>query len=146
MNRAGFETNQLINGRVSIITLQNNTNNSGPQYGPPIGLLDLPRTEPIPWNDAPLAKTSIENGKIRIKVYIHPPGDNNRQYLSTVSNVVSVLGVHELMGHGILKYSENEHWKILSTQQNHWSWKSATKNLKELYNDLQRKRKEYRPH
>ena len=60
-------------------------------------------------------------------------GDSNREYLSTESNVVSVLGVHEFEGHGHLNISGEQHWIILENQRKHSSWKKVSPKLKALY-------------
>lgn len=48
--------------------------------------------------------------------------------------------LNELTGHGLLGMSANEHWKILEMQRNHPSWNKVTKQLKELYFYLEKKR------
>lgn len=60
--------------------------------------------------------------------------------LSTVSNIVNVLGIHEYTGHGILKLESDQHWQILKMQREHSSWDKTTKMLKELYLDLEKKK------
>ncbi len=45
-------------------------------------------------------------------------GDDSREYLSTISNVISVLGIHEFTEHQKKGLGENLHWKILENQKN----------------------------
>lgn len=116
--------------------LNNNSKSDGPQY-------ELGGTynhdAVIPWSDAPIAETRKENGKIQLTVYVHPQGDAERRaYLSTESNVESILGVHEFKGHGLLGIGSSQHWKILQMQRRHPSWKQTTPALRELYEYLEK--------
>lgn len=67
----------------------------------------------------------------------------NRNYFSTVSNIESILGVHELTGHILLNLDKSEHWKILKMQREHPSWKKMTQPLKDLYKYLEENKPEY---
>ena len=134
--RKGYDISKLKNNAVSIIMLNNNSKSDGPQY-------ELGGTynhdAVIPWSDAPIAETRKEDGKIQLTVYVHPQGDAGiRAYLSTESNVVNILGVHEFKGHGLLGIGTTQHWKILQMQRRHPSWKQTTPHLKELYEYLEK--------
>lgn len=73
----------------------------------------------------------------QVTAYCHPLGDANRGYLSTVSNVVNVLGVHEFECHGEKRMTSKQHWKILQNQREHDSWNKVTPQLKKLYRYLE---------
>ena len=135
LKRKGYKTNKLKNNAVSIVKLNYNTKSDGPEY-------ELAGTynhdAVLPWSDAPVAETNKEKNKIQLTVFIHPTGDSERRsYLSTESNVESVLGVHEFTGHGELGINSGQHWKILQMQRRHPSWGQTTQSLKELYKYLE---------
>jgi RHS repeat-associated protein len=130
LDKNGFDTNMLKNGQVSIVKLKYNSKGDGPQYEAD-GFFNHEAI--IPYRDASIAQTKHINGKYEITAYRHPMGDSNREYLSTESNVVSVLGVHEFEGHGHLNISGEQHWIILENQRKHSSWKKVSPKLKALY-------------
>ena len=134
LKRNGFDTNMLKNGQISIVKLKENTYGDGPQYEAD-GFYNHDTI--IPYNDADIARIKRVYDNYEITAYIHPIGDENREFLSTVSNVISVLGIHEFYGHGLLSIKGNQHWRILQLQRKHSSWKSVSPLLKTLYRYLE---------
>lgn len=140
LERNGFDVNKLENGSVAVNVLDSNTKNDGPLYQ----CIDSYNTTSYPWRDAYLAKIN-SNNKITVNIVLSDP--ENRNYLSTISNIINVLGVHEYRGHGILKLGSDRHWQILKMQREHSSWDKTTQMLKELYLYLEvTKPKEYVKH
>ena len=145
LKRKNFDTSLLENGSISVRILDSNSANSGPLYECKDS---FEASDEIPWSDAPIA-TELKNADNQIKITANVvlSDSERRNYLSTVSNIENVLGVHEFLGHGVLNYAANEHWKILNMQMKHPSWKKTTKELKELYEYLKKKRpNEYLQH
>ena len=136
LERNGFDTSKLENGKVTIVKLEYNSRGDGPTYEND-GIFNHDNT--IPYSDAPVASEKTKESGYQVTAYIHPTGSSNREYLSTVSNVVSVLGVHELTGHGIKNLSSDYHGKILKMQKEHPSWGKVSQGLKNLYENLSRK-------
>ena len=134
LKKAGFDTNKLLNGQISIVKLKDNTAGDGPQYEAD-GFYNHKAV--IPYRDADVARYMNIDGKHQVTAYCHPLGDANRGYLSTVSNVISVLGVHEFECHGERKMNSEQHWKILQIQREHYSWNKVTPQLKDLYRYLE---------
>ena len=58
---------------------------------------------------------------------------DNRYMLSTISNIVNSLVIHEFQGHGINKLSSDpaSHLMIYEMQKNHPSWNRTTNDYKE---------------
>lgn len=145
LKRKNFDTSLLENGSISVRILDSNSANSCPLYECKDS---FGASDEIPWSDAPIA-TELKNADNQIKITANVVlfDSERRNYLSTVSNIENVLGVHEFWGHGVLNYKADEHWKILNMQMNHPSWKKTTKELKELYEYLKKKRpNEYLQH
>ncbi len=46
---------------------------------------------------------------------------------------IASLGIHEFKGHGLLKIGNNQHWRILQLQRDHYSWNNVSTKLKALY-------------
>ena len=134
LKRNGFDINKLKNGQVSIVKLKDNTIKDGSQYEAD-GFYNHDAV--IPFHNAPIAQCAVVDSQYEVTAYSHPMGDDNREYLSTVSNVVSVLGVHEFTGHGLFGISGKQHWRILGNQREHSSWKKTSPKLKELYRNLE---------
>lgn len=59
------------------------------------------------------------------------------RFLNSVSNVVSILGVHELTGHGIMKlgFGETEHKIVYQLQFDHDSFKTISPSYKKYLED-----------
>ena len=134
LKKAGFNTDKLLNGQVSIVKLKDNTAGDGPQYEAD-GFYNHEAV--IPYADADIARCRNIDGTHQVTAYCHPLGDVNRGYLSTVSNVVNVLGVHEFECHGEKSMTSKQHWKILQNQREHYSWNKVTPQLKNLYRYLE---------
>ncbi len=130
LEKEGFDISKLKNRSISIVKLKENIENDGIQYKAD-GFYNHEAVIPL-W-DADIAQSKRFNNGIEVTAYIHPMGDENREYLSTISNVVSILGIHEFEGHQIKGFGENLHWKILEMQRGHKSWSKVTPMLKNLY-------------
>ena len=139
LKRNGFDVDKLENKSIAVNVLDNNTKGDGPHYR----CIDFYNTTSYPWENAPIA--AISNNKITVNVVLS--NQEHRNYLSTISNVINVLGVHEYTGHGILKLGSDQHWQILKMQRAHPSWNNTTKKLKDLYLKLEKEiPKEYVKH
>ena len=141
LERNGFDTSELENGKVSIVKLEYNSRGDGPMYES-AGIFNHENT--IPYSDADVGGEKTKETGYQVTAYIHPTGSSDREYLSTESNVVSVLGVHELTGHGIKGISSDYHGKILMMQKQHSSWGKVTPGLKELYEYLEKTNVQYK--
>ena len=69
----------------------------------------------------------------------------NRSILSTESNFINMIGIHEFNDHGLKKLQNNSHWKILQDQMNDPFWMTVTHNFNDLYKNLVQYRNEYKP-
>ena len=128
--RSGFDTKMLTNGCVSIIKLlRNYKDNDGTNY---IGEEFFNHDNSIPLFNADIANSKTINNSYQITAYIHPKEDNIN-FLNTISNVISVLGVHEFIGHRVNDLRNEKHWLILDMQRKHSSWENISPELKELY-------------
>lgn len=137
LSRNNFDISNIENERISVNVLGHNTKGDGPAYQ-----LEDSYNNPnrYPWRDAYLASTRIIDGKINITANIVCGDSDNRDYFSTISNIVSVLGIHELTGHGLMKLNSDAHWKILELQREYPTWNQTTPCLKKLYLDLEKER------
>ena len=137
LSRNNFDISNIENERISVNVLGYNTKGDGPAYQ-----LEDSYNNPdrCPWRDAYLASTRIIDGKINITANIVCRDSDNSDYFSTISNIVSVLGIHELTGHGLMKLNSDAHWKILELQREYPTWNQTTPCLKKLYLDLEKKR------
>ena len=134
LKRLGYDTSMLMNGKISVNVLENNKSNSGPLYNLK-DYANAPRN--YPWSNAEVASEYKKyDGKIQITANVVLSDFERRNYLSTISNIESILGVHEFLGHGILGLTKKEHWKILDMQKNHPSWEKTTRVFKDLYDYL----------
>jgi RHS repeat-associated protein len=134
LKKAGFNTDKLLNGQISIVKLKDNTAGGGSQYEAD-GFYNHKAI--IPYADADVARCMNVDGIHQVTAYCHPLGDANRGYLSTVSNVVNIIGVHEFECHGEKRMNSKQHWKILQRQREHNSWNKVTPQLKNLYRYLE---------
>ena len=136
LSENGFNITKLKNGSVSIVKLEYNIDNDGIAYK---GEDFYNHDAVIPSGDADIARSKPTMNGYEVTAYIHPLGSDERAYLSTVSNVVSVIGVHEFEGHQLRRLGEDQHWRILELQKNHKSWDKITPKLKNLYIDFMKK-------
>ena len=141
LERNGFDTSKLENGKVTIVKLEYNSRGDGPAYE---SAIVFNHENTILYKDADVAEEKTKETGYQVTAYIHPTESSDREYLSTVSNVVSVLGVHELTGHGIKDISYKRHGRILQIQKNHPSWKKISPKLRDLYDYLSENKPEYR--
>ena len=131
LERSGFETEKLHNGKISIdggLNSDENFNDGEPQEqlgqiasGQFKGQINPVTGEEYTYTgDAP-------NGTIKVTAKYN--SESGSKFLTTVSNVVSILGVHEFTGHGILGLSHLplSHRKIYNMQRKHSSYKMITK-------------------
>ena len=135
LKQNGFDIRELKNGSVSIVKLKDNMDYDGTQYKAD-GFFNHEAV--IPAWDADIADSKTTTNGIEVTAYIHPMGDDSREYLSTISNVISVLGIHEFTEHQKKGLGENLHWKILENQKKHSSWKKVTSKLKNLYRHFEK--------
>ena len=142
LERNNFDTSLLQNGEISVYVLYPSSDNL--PYSTEVSSYNTNDDLYIEiGKQAHLGSTTNENGRITVSAIVHPLRSLERAYLSTVSNIISVLGVHELKAHGLMKIPEKEHWKVLKEQQKHPSWKTITPELRKLYDELVRTKKEY---
>jgi RHS repeat-associated protein len=76
-----------------------------------------------------------ENGKSLVTATIKTGAENNNLFLySTVSNVQNMLGVHELIGHGLngLGSRTRTHHQVYELQMNHSTWTNTTPAFKAI--------------
>ena len=132
--RNNFNLNMLLNNCISIVKLEKSPEGKPYDYK----LAEAYQHErTIPWENAPIAATRVCGNDVRVTAYIFPKGDENRDFLSTVSNIVSILGVHEYRGHGLFGIKEENHRNILNMQKKHASWQSITDKLRNLYKEFE---------
>jgi hypothetical protein len=99
------------------------------------------------------AYTGQVDGQIRVTACIFATNDryqaDNRYLFSSISNIENILGVHEFVGHGLNKWTDdnNTHYKNYDLQMNHSSWgkttdayKQAIRNAALRYEDQRRKK------
>ena len=134
LSRNGFGTSELENGHVSVNILGQNLHPDGFPYQI---LGSYNNAKMPPYKDVPLAVTRSKEGMINITANIILCEAERVNYYSTTSNIVSLLGIHELLGHGLMGMKEDEHWKILKMQRNDPTWDKMTTPLKGLYKWLE---------
>ena len=84
------------------------------------------------------------NGRIEVCVNVYPVGYEEKNYVSTESNIKNLLGIHEFQEHGLHKVGENQHWKILQKQRQDPSWRMTSPQFKSLFNNLEQNNNEYK--
>ena len=150
LKRAGFDISKLHNGALSIINLEEDMGTNLPCYN----VLDKYNEEGVNIQER-LGFTSEErgpaigftdkvNGKYRVSLQVYPVDSEEREYLSTVSNVINLAGVHEFREHGINKLKNKDHSEILKRQREHSSWKKTTEKFKAYYEWLEKNNNEYK--
>ncbi len=90
-----------------------------------------------------ISATRHLNGKIEIVINVYSVGNEEKNYISTESNIYNMIGIHEFNYHGLQKKGNNQHYEILKAQHNDPSWKMTTPQFKSLYKKLERNNAEY---
>ena len=134
LSRNGFDTSNLENGQISVNILGRNLHPDGFPYQI---LGSYNNAKRPPYKDVPLAVTRSKEDMNNITANIILCEAERVNYYSTTSNIVSLLGIHELLGHGLMGMKEDEHWKILKMQRNDPTWDKMTTPLKGLYKWLE---------
>ena len=136
LGKAGYDVDKLHNGVVSTdggrLSGENSnegesTNRLGEIANTTVkGWINPNTGQPFNYSgDAP-------EGTIKVTANYNSDGSGT-EHLGTVSNVINVLGEHELKGHGVMRIPNTTagHAKILKMQKAHPSWKNVTKKYKE---------------
>ena len=119
---SGVNINELHNHKVSV-TVWNYSNDN-------IGKYTSNQSNDAGLSDDTLAETaSFSNGERIITAYVYPIGSEEKQLLSTVSNVQNLLGAHEFFGH--YKNGWHDHDRVVSFQRSHSTWSKTTNHFKE---------------
>ena len=86
-----------------------------------------------------IAVTTHGGDVFNITALINTGYDGTQSFFSTVSNVVSILGVHEYKGHGLYKYNNKAsgHIEIRKMLQKDPTYKKITKELKNHIDKLE---------
>ena len=138
LKRNNFDVQNLENGKISVYVLDSNIKGDGPQYQDEDSFNNPTM---YPWKDADVAVTHTTDKKSNITANVVWCDKERLNYLSTISNIVSVLGVHELTGHVLMHMKNEEHWKILKMQREYPTWDKTTESLKSLYLYLEKIKK-----
>ncbi len=149
LKRKGFDTSKLINGAISVNVLSYNTSSNLPLYyvenqhnvhGK--GSLSFSIYERGPA----IGTTNKINGAIQVVVNVYPSGSEEREYVSTESNIKSLLGIHEFQSHAIDGLHNSDHAEILHRQKADSSWESTTSSFKSMYEEHEKNLPEYQSH
>lgn len=93
-----------------------------------------------------ISVTRRVNDKIEIVINVYSVGNEEKNYISTESNIYNMIGIHEFNYHGLKGKGNNQHNEILKAQRNDPSWKMTTPQFKSLYKKLERNNAEYQSH
>ena len=148
LERKGFDTKKLYNGKISVNKLYE-------QYDPDSRKIDTYAEQYNVAGDflsydltkergVAVAATRRINGRIEVCVNVYPVGYEEKNYVSTESNIKNLLGIHEFQEHGLHKIGKNQHWKILQKQRQDPSWRMTSPQFKSLYKNLERNNNEYK--
>ena len=148
LKRNGFDTKKLYNGKISvnkIIELYDSETRSVKQSAEQYNVSgDFLSYNPYYEDGVALAATTHINGRIEVCVNVYPAGSKEKKYVSTESNIINMIGIHEFKEHGLHKIGSNLHWKILQKQREDPSWKNTTPEFKEHYKYLEQYNHEYK--
>lgn len=66
--------------------------------------------------------------KKNVTAYIYPKGTSERNIFTTESNIQNLVGVHEILGHGMLglKHDGMKPDKLFHLQKTHRTWGKTT--------------------
>ena len=148
LERKGFDTKKLYNGKISVNKLyeqydpdSRKINTYAEQYNVAGDFLSY---DPTKKRGVAIAVTRRINGRIEVCVNVYPVGYEEKNYVSTESNIKNLLGIHEFQEHGLHKVGENQHWKILQKQRQDPSWRMTSPQFKSLFNNLEQNNNEYK--
>lgn len=110
LERGKFDMSKVHNGKISIVNGRKIYNNPDPRVG--------------------FANTIFDEETKTFKISINIQRTSSE--LTTVSNIISALGVHEYTGHGINRWRDGnkQHYKVYELQFKHSSWKFTTNGFK----------------
>ena len=148
LKRKGFDTRKLYNGQVSVNKLYDKYDNDSRRietyaedYNVSGNFLSYdPRRE---RGVAPAVTKKI-GGKIEVCVNVYPVGYEEKNYVSTESNIVNLLGIHEFTWHGVKGVGSSQHYRILKAQRQSPSWQTTSPQFKSLYDNLEKNNDEYK--
>ena len=154
LKRKGIDTKRLYNGQISVNTERNswdNTMKKWNKYYEQYNVYD-PENESLSFYPAkgqtgPAISTTLHvNKKIEIVINVYSVGNEEKNYVSTESNIYNMIGIHEFNYHGREGKGNNQHYEILKAQRRDPSWKTTTPQFKSLYKNLERNNAEYQLH
>ena len=154
LKRKGIDTKRLYNGQISVNTERNswdNTMKKWNKYYEQYNVYD-PENESLSFYPAkgqtgPAISTTLHvNKKIEIVINVYSVGNEEKNYVSTESNIYNMIGIHEFNYHGREGKGNNQHYEILKAQRRDPSWKTTTPQFKRLYKNLERNNAEYQLH
>ena len=154
LKRKGIDTKRLYNGQISVNTERNswdNTMKKWNKYYEQYNVYD-PKNESLSFYPAKgqtgvaISTTLHVNKKIEIVINVYSVGNEEKNYVSTESNIYNMIGIHEFNYHGREGKGNNQHYEILKAQRRDPSWKTTTPQFKSLYKNLERNNAEYQLH
>jgi len=128
MQRYGYDTKKLFNGKVSVCIWDDFRSNlpEGAGYNNPDNRYGAYATA------TPPTKEDVSHNRITAFIFL----DDN--LLTTESNIINMLGVHEYTEHFIKGIGDENHWLILQKQREDPSWINTTHAYKEHFRHLER--------
>ena len=154
LKRKGIDTKRLYNGQISVNTERNswdNTMKKWNKYYEQYNVYD-PKNESLSFyptkgqTGVAISTTLHVNKKIEIVINVYSVGNEEKNYVSTESNIYNMIGIHEFNYHGREEKGNNQHYEILKAQRRDPSWKTTTPQFKSLYKNLERNNAEYQLH
>ena len=154
LKRKGIDTKRLYNGQISVNTERNswdNTMKKWNKYYEQYNVYD-PENESLSFyptkgqTGVAISTTLHVNKKIEIVINVYSVGNEEKNYVSTESNIYNMIGIHEFNYHGRKGKGNNQHYEILKAQRTDPSWKTTTPQFKSLYKNLERNNAEYQLH
>ena len=154
LKRKGIDTQRLYNGQISVNSERNSWDKKMRKwdkyyeqynvYDPQNNFLSY---DPTKGQTGPaISVTRRVNDKIEIVINVYSVGNEEKNYISTESNIYNMIGIHEFNYHGLKGKGNNQHNEILKAQRNDPSWKMTTPQFKSLYKKLERNNAEYQSH
>ena len=154
LKRKGIDTKRLYNGQISVNTERNswdNTMKKWNKYYEQYNVYD-PENKSLSYDPTKgqtgvaISATLHVNKKIEIVINVYSVGNEEKNYVSTESNIYNMIGIHEFNYHGREGKGNNQHYEILKAQRRDPSWKTTTPQFKSLYKNLERNNAEYQLH
>ena len=154
LKRKGIDTKKLYNGQISVNSERNSWDKKMrkwdkyyEQYNVYDPLNNSRDYDPTKGQTGPaISATKYVNNKIEIVINVYSVGYEEKNYISTESNIYNMIGIHEFNYHGLKGKGNNQHNEILKAQRNDPSWKMTTPQFKSLYKNLERNNAEYQSH